>query len=140
MNSNPTVRWLQIVTGVAIVYSLVCVFVISFDPFYFLEDLLVKDLYDSSEMNFEVIPMYDFLFLLYSWASVVVFALLFGLVTFGIGQKQKWAYYFVLGGVTLWVGGSAIIALLQQTYAHFFFLGAVFILFMPPLFLLRNNN
>ena len=140
MNStSPAIRWLQIVSGIAIIYSIITVFIISFDPFYILEDMLVKDLYGKTEMAFEVIPIYDFLFLLYSWASVVIYALIFGLVTFGIAQKQKWAYYFVLGGLTLWIGGAAVIALLQQTYTYFFFLGVIFILFMPPLILLRKQ-
>jgi len=136
---SPAVRWLQIVSVVAFLYSIVTAFIISFDPVYFLEDMLVKDLYGKTELAFEVIPMYDFLFLLYAWASVVIYVLIFGLVTYGIGQKQKWAYYFVLGGLTLWIGGASAIAFLQQAYTYFFFLGVIFILFFPPLFLLRKQ-
>ena len=140
MNStNPAIRWLQIVSAIAIVYSIMSAIIISFDPSYFLEDMLIKDLYGKTEMAFEVIPMYDFLFLLYAWASVVIYTLIFGLVTFGVAQKQKWAYYFVLGGVVLWVGGASAIAGLQQAYTYFFFLGVIFILFIPPLILLRKQ-
>jgi hypothetical protein len=138
-STHPAVRWLQIVSALAMVYSIVMVFIISFDPAYVLEDMLIKDLYGKTEMAFEVIAMYDFLFLLYAWASVVVFTLLFGLITFGIGQKQKWAYYFVLGGLVLWIGGASAIAFLQHAYTYFFFLGVFFILFLPPLFVLRKH-
>lgn len=125
------------VTVLLLAYYVMATFVISFDPGYLLEDLIMDELYFSI-MPFDAIPVYDLFFLLYSWTNVIVFALLFGLAQFGISQKQKWAYDFYLIGLGCWLIGGAAISILQQVYTYLFILISFF-LFVPPLITLRKQ-
>ena len=131
------IKWLRIVTILVMAYYLMATFLISFDPGYQLEEIIMDELYNDF-MPFEAIPVYDFFFPLYAWSNVVIFALLFGLIQFGLPQKQKWAYDFLLIGLGLWLAGGIVMASLQQVFSLLFVMASI-LLFIPPLITLRKQ-
>lgn len=131
-----TIQYLKIVTLSATAMCVVMLFFLSFDPMQGLDSMILNDLYGSPTMPDAARPLFNFMFLLFDWLSVLSMLTVYFVVRYGLAKKERWAYlaYLLIG--IFWPLGAGVIAWYCGASSYFVSVAAMTVLFAPPAVLL----
>ncbi|MFA4886768.1 MAG: hypothetical protein WC595_01005 [Candidatus Nanoarchaeia archaeon] len=131
--------YLKLVTLLIFVFSFIGFFTVSFDPFGYLEQQLILNLYGTPTFPAEAIPAFTFAFSLFCLASILLAVFQYAIIHYGLEKKQKWAYYTMCLGTLIWIGGATLISLILGTPSYIrYSVLTMIILLVPPLVLLKK--
>lgn len=121
-----------------LLFTFVCSFFISFDPFHGLESMIMTDLYGSMNMPDEARPVFNFAFLLFCLISILMFVMQYYIVKFALAKKEAWAYNVIVICILLWLTGASVIAVYTHATSYFVSIGMMGLLYVPALVLLKR--
>ena len=133
---NAVIQYLKVVTLFATLMCVVMLYFMSFDPMHGLDSMILTDLYGTPVMPDAARPIFNFMFLLFDWLSVLSMFTIYLVVRYGLAKKERWAYlaYLLIG--VLWPIGAGVIALFCGTNSYFVSVAIMTLLFTPPAILL----
>ncbi|MFN0173681.1 MAG: hypothetical protein ACKVU0_03445 [Saprospiraceae bacterium] len=133
---NATIHYLKIVTLFATVMCVVMLYFQSFDPMHGLDGMIMNDLYGTTTMPDAARPLFNLMFLLFDWLSVLSMFTIYLVVRYGLAKKERWAYFaYLLIGV-FWPLGAGVIAWYCGASSYYVSVAIMTVLFMPPAILL----
>lgn len=132
--------YLKTATLIAFITCVVGLVSRSFDPVRALEGLISLDLYGTSTIPADARAIYEFMVLLFTWLSILLFLMQYVVIQYAIANQEQWAFYTVLSVILLWLLGGAGITWYSGAYAYFYSLAGVGLLFLPPLWLIKPKS
>lgn len=121
-----------------LLFTFICSFFISFDPFHGLESMIMTDLYGNVNMPDLARPAFNFAFLLFCLASVLLFVMQYYVIRFALAKKEPWAYNVMVICITLWIVGASAIAMYTNASSYFVSVGVMILMYVPALVLLKR--
>jgi len=131
-----TLVYLKLVTIFGAGFCLLSMFFIQFDPWHYLDTMIWNDIYENPKLPDVVKPAFNFLFLLFSWLSVLTMILIFLITKYALAKKEKWAFWAIILIGFFWPLGGTIITYYTHAWSYFISVGVMTLLFFPPIILL----
>ena len=133
MASKFAILWLKCTTWLVILMSILGVFFHSFDPFYSLEGMILKDVYGESIPSEQNIIMFRFALSLFALLSIIYGAIqlyvIKNLIEKGDQAVVKLLFYLII----LWVVGCTFLIFKFHTWSYFYSAGGMAFMWLPIL-------
>lgn len=133
MNWKFAIRWMKLTTWLVILFSIPCLFFHSFDPWYSLEGMILKDVYKEAIPTEENLVMYRFALSLFGLISIIFGVVQLYVIKHLIEKGDRTIARILFYLIILWVGGCSYLIVKFDTWSYFYSAGGMAVMWLPVL-------
>lgn len=127
------ILWMKITTWVVIIVSIPALVIHSFDPFYSLEGMILKDVYKNTPPDESSLIMYRFALGLFALLSIIFGFLQLYVIKYLIEKGDKNVIRLLFYLICFWIAGCTFLIFKFNTWSYFVSAGGMTAMWLPVL-------
>ncbi|MBX9850444.1 MAG: hypothetical protein K2X86_01660 [Cytophagaceae bacterium] len=127
------INWMKVTTWLVILMSIPGFLFHSFDPFYSLEGMILKDVYGNDIPSEQNLTMYRFALSLFALLSIIYGALQLYIIKHLVEKADRKIVKLLFLMIILWVSGCTFLIVKFNTWSYFYSAGGMAVMWLPVL-------
>ena len=127
---------MKITTWLVIIISIPGLFMHSFDPFYSLEGMILKDVYGDNVPDEKMLVMYRFALSLFALISIIYGVIQLYVIKHLIEKGDRTIVKILFAMIVLWISACTYLIFEFKTWSYFYSAGGMAAMWLPALFYL----